>query len=278
MSRTMTTRRPTPAELRQLRQLLHTTTDCWQLRRAEAVVLYAEGWDAAAIAHFVALHPHTVQAYLHAFDRQGLDWVRRRHRGGAPLRITAEQRASLCRLADQSPAVVGLPYGRWSLTKLRDCAVKKRIVKAISREQLRRVLKKGGSISGGSSGSSSAPTPSGRRFCGGSGRSSGICLVMASCCSSTSRWWPSRTTVASAIPRRAASFGPETKRREGSSTCSCSTRSTGGAAGGATSLAREQCSSPDSYGGCDAGRRTGPFGWPWIRTGPTRASAGRHAA
>src|SRR5262245_50136753 len=196
MSRTMTVRRPTAAELRQLRHLLRTATDCWQLRRAEAVALYAEGWDATAIARFLALHPHTAQAYLHAFDLHGLAWLRHCRRGGAVARITAGQRAALCRLADQSPAEVGLPYGRWSLAKLRDYAVKRRIVKAISREHLRRVLEKGGSTSGGFSGSSSAPTRSGRRSCAACGRSGGTGPKAACWCSSTSRSWPSRPTAA----------------------------------------------------------------------------------
>ena len=71
MPRTINARRPTGAELRQLRQLLRNTSDCRQLRRAETVVLYAEGWNATAIARFLTLPPHTVQAYLHAFDQQG---------------------------------------------------------------------------------------------------------------------------------------------------------------------------------------------------------------
>src|SRR5215831_5360069 len=143
MARVMTTRQPTAAELHQLRQLLSTAIDCRQLRRAEAVVLYAEGWDAAAIGRFLALHPHTVHAYLHAFHCWGVPWVRHHHRGGAPAQIATEQQAALCRLADQSPAAVGLPYGRWSLAKLRDYAIRHRIVRAISREYFRRILQKG---------------------------------------------------------------------------------------------------------------------------------------
>jgi transposase len=143
MPRAMTTRRPTAAELRQLRQLLQTATDRRQVRRAEAIVLYAEGWDATAISQFLTLHPHTVHFYLHAFDRWGVPWVRQDHRGGTPARISAEQQAALCRLADQAPAAVGLPYGRWSLAKLRDYAVRHRVVRAISREYLRQILAKG---------------------------------------------------------------------------------------------------------------------------------------
>jgi transposase len=275
MSRTMTTRCPTATELRPLRQLLQAGTDCWQLRRAEAVVLHAEGWDATAIARFLALHPHTIQAYLHAFDRQGLAWLRRGYRGGVSARITADQQAVLCQLADQSPAVVGLPYGRWSLAKLRAYALKHRIVKAISREHLRRLLEKGGSPSGGPGGNSSAPTRNGPRSCGESGRLGGICPAAASCSSSTSRSFPSAPTAGGATPVPAAWSCPATRRRGASSTYSCSTRSTGAAAAGPSFPAKGRSTSAGSSGGYGAGTVAGRSGWRWTRTGPTPASAGR---
>jgi hypothetical protein len=52
---------------------------------------------------------------------------------------------------------VGLPYGRWTLAKLRAYLIRERLIKAISREHLRRVLKKGDTASATSGASSSAP-------------------------------------------------------------------------------------------------------------------------
>jgi transposase len=275
MSRTMTTRRPTAAELRQLRQLLHTATDCRQLRHAEAVVLFAEGWDAAAITPFLALHPHTAHAYLHAFDRQGLDWLRHDNHGGVPPRITAQQKAVLGQLADQSPAVVGLLYGRWSLAKLRTYAIKQRLVKAISREHRRRVLEKGGSPCGASSVSSSAPTRNGWPSAGESGRLGGTFPALASCCSSTSRSSLSVPRADDAIAVPVDWSYPASRRRGASSTCSCSPRPTGAAAGEPSSPARGRSTSAASSAACDAGIVVGRSGWCSTTTDPTRASAGR---
>ena len=70
--------------------------------------------------------------------------VEHRLRGGPPVRITETQRVEIVRLAETSPAEMGLSYGRWSLSKLREYLFKRRVVKAISREHLRRVLRKGG--------------------------------------------------------------------------------------------------------------------------------------
>jgi hypothetical protein len=72
------------------------------------------------------------------------------------VRLSEAQRTEILHLAEVPPYEVGLPYGRWSVAKLRSDLLKQGIVKAISREHLRRVLKKGGSISGGSAASSSA--------------------------------------------------------------------------------------------------------------------------
>src|SRR5262249_9852118 len=265
-------RRPPAAELQQLRRLLHATTDCRQWRRAEAVVLSAEGGDAPALARCLGLHPHTVHAYLHAFDRRGLDWVRRCGRGGAPARITAEQRAALCRLADQPPAVVGLPYGRWSLAKLRAYAIRRRLVKAISREHLRRVLQKGGSTFAASSGNSLAPTRSGPRSCGGCGRSGGTGRAGPPCCSSMSGWCLSGPTAVGVTPAPAAWSCPAARRRGASSTCFCSTSSTGAAAGGPSSRAKGRRMSADSCGGGAAGAPGSPSGGWSATTAPPPAN------
>ena len=60
--------------------------------------------------------------------------------------MTLAQFKAIWRLAERSPLALGLPFARWSLTKLRAYLIRKRLVRAISREHLRRVLKKGGSI------------------------------------------------------------------------------------------------------------------------------------
>jgi hypothetical protein len=57
---------------------------------------------------------------------------------------TAAQLAEVWRLANLPPHELGLPYGQWSLAKLRPYLIQHRVVPTISREHLGRVLKKGG--------------------------------------------------------------------------------------------------------------------------------------
>ena len=144
MPRSLTVRKPRPSEIRQLHAVLERELTARQRRRAEVVVMYAAGLEAADIAHALAIHVNTVYSDLRSFARYGLDCIQQRLHGGAPARIANAQRAEILRLADTPPPEVGLPYGRWSLSTWRHYLLDQRVVTAISREHLRRVLKKGG--------------------------------------------------------------------------------------------------------------------------------------
>ena len=151
MSRPLSVPRPRVVEVRRLHQLLEGELRGWQRRRAETILLYAAGLNATEIAAFLEVPVHTVYSDLHAFQREGLMAVHPCRRQGAPPQLTAEQRAEICRLAEVPPYELGQPYGRWSLAKLRDYLLQRRLVKRISREHLRRVLEKRGSASAASS-------------------------------------------------------------------------------------------------------------------------------
>jgi transposase len=86
---------------------------------------------------------NTIYAGLHRFAHLGMSLFQCVAPQGAPPRITATQLDEIARVADQSPTEFGLPYGRWSLAKLQEYLIHQRhLLKAISREHLRRLLKK----------------------------------------------------------------------------------------------------------------------------------------
>ncbi len=143
MSRLLKVRKPNAAEQSQLRQVLEESTTRRICRWAEALLFYSAGLNAVAIAAALELHVNTIYIYLHAFAQSGVPYLRRLRAQGAPLRISAVQVDEIARIAEQSPTEFGLPYGRWSLAKLRDHLIyQRRMLKAISREHLRRILKK----------------------------------------------------------------------------------------------------------------------------------------
>ncbi len=145
MPRSLKIRKLRISEIRQLYELLEQDLSTRQRRRAEALLLYSAGMEAVAIAQALGSHVNTIYSDLQAFERDGIECIRQRLYGGAPARITEVQRTAILDLAETPPGEVGLPYGRWSLSKLREHLIKHRVVETISREHLRRVLKKGGS-------------------------------------------------------------------------------------------------------------------------------------
>lgn len=60
MSRSVTGRKPSPAEIHQLCAALEQERTARQRRRAEGLVRYAAGMEAAAIAYARSCHVHTV--------------------------------------------------------------------------------------------------------------------------------------------------------------------------------------------------------------------------
>src|SRR5262249_48907568 len=155
-------RKPTASQLRVVHRLLQEPLRPWQRRLAETLLLFAAGHRATDIARLLEVHVNTTYADLHAFAQVGVTSLRQEHRVGARPRLTHAQMRTIWRLADQAPTDVGLPEGRWTLATLRAYLLRQRLVAAISREHLRRVLKKGASTCAGSGVSSSATTRSGQ--------------------------------------------------------------------------------------------------------------------
>src|SRR5215204_7042076 len=161
MPRSLKVQRPRAADIRRLEAELEEFPQSRQRRRAEAILLHAAGLEATAIAQALAAHPNTIRADLHAFDRDGLRAVAAAGSRPTPRGFTPEQLAEVCRLAETAPYELGLPWGRWSLAKLRNYLLKERFCPHLSREHLRRLPRKGGCTLPASGARSSARTRSG---------------------------------------------------------------------------------------------------------------------
>ena len=74
MTRTMMARRRESNEVRRLFQGFEADDlSTEKRRRAEVLILYAQGWNAIEIAAILSIHCDTVYLILHAFDQSGLD-------------------------------------------------------------------------------------------------------------------------------------------------------------------------------------------------------------
>lgn len=74
------------------------------------------------------------------FQQRRNDTIQPQYNGGRPRTFTPEQRADIIELAQIPPKVLGMPLTHWSLSKLKEAAEKKGIVRSISIETIRCIL------------------------------------------------------------------------------------------------------------------------------------------
>ena len=113
-------------------------------RRAQMVLLSAQGMDVAQIAEVAFTSPDRVRSVLHSFNDDGFDSLYPRYAGGRPPTFTLPQRQQVKKIALSRPVDHGLPFSTWSLVKLADFLVAEGVVDDISHEGLRTLLREEG--------------------------------------------------------------------------------------------------------------------------------------
>jgi transposase len=110
-------------------------------RRAQMVLLSAQGMDVAGIAKVTFTSADRVRDVLHNFNADGFDSLVPRYGGGRPPKFTLAQRQQIKKTALARPIDHGLPFSTWSLPKLADFLVAEGVVDDISHEGLRLLLR-----------------------------------------------------------------------------------------------------------------------------------------
>jgi len=113
-------------------------------RRAQMVLLSAQGMDVAGIAKVAFTSCARVRDVIHNFNADGFDSLVPRYAGGRPPKFTLPQRVQIKKIALGRPADHDLPFSTWSLPKLADYLVAKGVVDDISHEGLRLLLREEG--------------------------------------------------------------------------------------------------------------------------------------
>ena len=113
-------------------------------RRAQMVLLSAQGMDAAAIAKVAFTSEDRVRDVVRNFNADGFSSLYPKYKGGRPPKFTLAQRREIKKIARSRPAEHGLPFSAWSLSKLADFLVAEGVVDDISHEGLRTLLREEG--------------------------------------------------------------------------------------------------------------------------------------
>ncbi|MFV2028113.1 helix-turn-helix domain-containing protein [Micromonospora sp. LOL_028] len=113
-------------------------------RRAQMVLLSAQGMPVGKIAEVTFTSADRVRDVIHNFNADGFDSLYPRYKGGRPRTFTLPERREIKKIAKSKPAEHGLPFSTWSLAKLADFLVAEGVVDDISHEGLRVLLREEG--------------------------------------------------------------------------------------------------------------------------------------
>jgi transposase len=113
-------------------------------RRAQMVLLSAQGMDAAAIAKVAFTSEDRVRDVIRNFNADGFGSLYPKYKGGHPPKFTLPQRREIKKIARSRPRDHDLPFSTWSLSKLAEFLVAEGVVDDISHEGLRILLREEG--------------------------------------------------------------------------------------------------------------------------------------
>jgi transposase len=113
-------------------------------RRAQMVLLSAQGMDVPAIAKVAFTSEDRVRDVIRNFNADGFSSLYPKYKGGHPPKFTLAQRREIKKIAKARPADYDLPFSTWSLAKLAEFLVAEGVVDDISHEGLRTLLREEG--------------------------------------------------------------------------------------------------------------------------------------
>ncbi|MGH7358822.1 MAG: IS630 family transposase [Candidatus Rokuibacteriota bacterium] len=131
-----------PAEGQRLKRLSRTATQASTRQRAAILLASATLMSAPEIARMWMTDESHVRKVIHDFNRHGFDSLRPRFGGGRPRRIQADDEARIVAVAGARPDTLGVPFTRWSLSKLSRYLRTQRI--EVSPAHLGRILARNG--------------------------------------------------------------------------------------------------------------------------------------
>lgn len=102
----------TELSLEQLEEIYKQATSVVEQRRAQVILLRAEGLAPSQVAQLVRVHPRTVASYVRRFNEQGVDSLldARSHNQGRPALLDEAARQALRQALEEPPA----QGGRWT--------------------------------------------------------------------------------------------------------------------------------------------------------------------
>lgn len=129
-------------EGKKIQQVLRHGKNAIYVRRCQVILASDQGMKVSEIAETYYLSKDHARRLIRQFNKKGLESLKPKKPGGKEPTFTEEQQAEIIELALMPPRIIGLPFTQWSLHKLKDEAIRRKIVDSISHEKVRGILKK----------------------------------------------------------------------------------------------------------------------------------------
>jgi len=128
-------------EGRKLQGFIRRGTNRIKMRRAQVILASDQGSRVPAIAELYHFSEDHVRTIIKSFNAEGFAALEPKYGIGRPAKFTEEERSAIVETALCPPDLLGEPYKRWSLLKLRDFVMREKIVESIAVETVRQILK-----------------------------------------------------------------------------------------------------------------------------------------
>lgn len=145
MNRPFLLRPLTAKELVELQKYLRSeSTPSGLFRRYNLIWQLSAGFGLGEASQLAGLHYSNSHIWVKRFQRGGLEGLRTIPRSGRPRVYAKRSEEVVIQAATSRPADLGLEFTTWSLVKLEEYLRLKKGIKAISRETIRRILRRHG--------------------------------------------------------------------------------------------------------------------------------------
>ena len=129
-------------ESQKLTRWLRNSRNGIQMRRAQVIAFSGQGMRVQEIAGQLGMNEEYLRELIRGFNADGFDALQQRRRSGRPPTLTEEEKSIIVEIATAPPQAFGRPFNQWSLRKLQEFLVTRKLVAPVSHATIGRILKK----------------------------------------------------------------------------------------------------------------------------------------
>ena len=105
------------------------------MRRAQVIAFSGQGMRVQEISRQLGMNEEYLRELIRRFNSDGFDALTQRRRSGRPPILTEEEKSIIVEIATAPPQALGRPFNQWSLRKLQEFLVTRKLVASVSHSE-----------------------------------------------------------------------------------------------------------------------------------------------